>query len=65
VGTLSTSSVTYQTSVLARVANILSSQKQKAWANEAVINFEKKFPFIEMAILQLYFSAIWPLLAKL
>jgi hypothetical protein len=38
VGTLSTSSVTYQTSVLARFANILSSQKQKAWANEAVIN---------------------------
>jgi hypothetical protein len=37
------------TLVLARFANILSSQKQKAWANEAVINFEKKFPFIETA----------------
>jgi hypothetical protein len=38
VGTLSTSSVTYQTSVLARFANILSSQQQKALAKEAVIN---------------------------
>ena len=65
VGTLSTSSATYMTLVLARFANILSSQKQKAWANEAVINFEKKFPFIETAIILLYFSAIRPLLAKL
>jgi hypothetical protein len=51
--------------VLARFAYILSSQKQKAWANEAVINFENNFQLIETAILLLYFSAIWPLLAKL
>ena len=38
VGTHSTSSVSYQTTVLARFASILSSQKQKTWANEEVIN---------------------------